>query len=54
MNEHIIDIARVIQLAVAPVFLLAGVGALLAVLTGRLNRIIDRVRVIETEVGGGE
>ncbi len=52
MNEHIIDIARVIQLAVAPVFLLAGVGALLAVLTGRLNRIIDRVRVIETEVVG--
>jgi len=50
MNEHIIDIARVIQLAVAPVFLLAGVGALLAVLTGRLNRIIDRVRVIEKEV----
>jgi hypothetical protein len=50
MTEHITDIARVIQLAVAPVFLLAGVGAILAVLTGRLNRIIDRVRVIEEEV----
>ena len=35
-------IAHVIQLAVAPVFLISGVGALLAVLTNRLARIIDR------------
>ncbi|MGB8275190.1 MAG: DUF2721 domain-containing protein [Alphaproteobacteria bacterium] len=40
-------IAHVIQLAVAPVFLLTGVGALLAVFTGRLARIIDRARVLE-------
>ena len=37
-------IAHVIQLAVAPVFLLTGVGAMLGVLTNRLGRIIDRAR----------
>ena len=41
-------IAHVIQLAVAPVFLLTGVGALLSVLTSRLARIIDRARALET------
>jgi hypothetical protein len=42
-------IAHVIQLAVAPVFLLAGVGALLNVMTNRLGRIIDRARRVEGE-----
>ena len=41
-------IAHVIQLAVAPVFLLSDVGALLAVFTSRLARIIDRARALET------
>ncbi len=41
------DIAHVIQLSVAPVFLLSGIGAMLAVMTSRLNRIIDRARVLE-------
>lgn len=36
-----------IQLAVAPVFLLAGVGTMLGVLTNRLARIIDRARRVE-------
>jgi Protein of unknown function (DUF2721) len=40
-------IAHVIQLAVAPVFLLSGVGAMLSVLANRLGRIIDRARVLE-------
>lgn len=40
-------IAQVIQLAVAPVFLLTGVGAILNVLTQRLARIIDRARELE-------
>ena len=40
-------IAHVIQLAVAPVFLLTGIGALLNVLISRLGRIIDRGRKIE-------
>ena len=41
------DITRVIQLAVAPVFLLTGVGTLLAVLTNRLGRAVDRSRIVE-------
>ena len=40
-------VAQVIQLAVAPVFLLAGIGAFLNVCTGRLSRIVDRARQIE-------
>ncbi|HEV8659256.1 MAG TPA: DUF2721 domain-containing protein [Thermoanaerobaculia bacterium] len=44
----ITDIGRVIQLSVAPVFLISGVGALLAVLSARLGRTIDRARVLES------
>ena len=40
-------VAHVIQLAIAPVFLLSGIGALLGVMTGRLSRIIDRARRLE-------
>jgi hypothetical protein len=40
----------VIQLAVAPVFLLTGVGAILGVLTNRLARIVDRARKLEGEL----
>ena len=41
------EIAQIIQLAVAPVFLLAGIGAFLNVCAGRLSRIIDRARSVE-------
>jgi Protein of unknown function (DUF2721) len=40
-------IAHVIQLAVAPVFLISGIGALLSVAVTRLNRVIDRSRLVE-------
>ena len=40
-------VAQIIQLAVAPVFLFAGIGAFLNVCTGRLSRIVDRARDIE-------
>jgi len=40
-------VAHVIQLAVAPVFLLTGVGAILAVLINRLARVVDRFRTLE-------
>jgi len=40
-------IAQTIQLSLSPVFMLAGIGALLNVLTGRLARVIDRARVLE-------
>jgi len=43
----ITDVAHSIQLAVAPVFLLTGVGTMLGVLTNRLARIIDRARTLE-------
>ena len=47
MNIQIGDIGQVIQLATAPVFLLAGVSILLIVLTNRLGRIIDQMRLLE-------
>jgi MFS family permease len=43
-------IAHIIQLAVAPVFLLAGIGSLLNVLAGRLSRIVDRARMLERHI----
>ena len=53
MNIQISDIGHVIQLAIAPVFLLTGVGTLLMVLTNRLARIIDRTRVLEDRLDAG-
>jgi len=44
-------VAHAIQLAVAPVFLLSGIGAVLAVLTNRLSRIIDRGRALDSQGG---
>lgn len=42
------ELARTIQLAVAPVFLLTALGTLLSVLTTRLGRIVDRARALTT------
>lgn len=44
--ENLTTVAHVIQLAVAPVFLLTGIGAILSVLTGRLGRLVDRFRAL--------
>ena len=44
---QISTVAQVIQLAVAPVFLLSGVGIMLTVLTGRLARVVERAREVE-------
>lgn len=52
-DPTITSVAGAIQLSVAPVFLLTGVGAILGVLTQRLARIVDRSRVL-TERGLGE
>lgn len=41
------DIAHIIQLAVAPVFLLAGIGTFMNVITARLGRVVDRARHLE-------
>jgi len=48
--DQIDEIDHVVQLSVAPVFLLTGVGTLLNVLSGRLARIIDRARVLEQQL----
>ena len=53
MNIQISDIGHVIQLAIAPVFLLTGVATKLTVLTNRLARIIDRTRVLEDRLRAG-
>jgi len=47
-DARISAIAHVIQIAIAPVFLLTGIASLLVVLTNRLGRIIDRARQLET------
>ncbi|GAM09448.1 hypothetical protein OR1_01727 [Geobacter sp. OR-1] len=44
------SIGRVIQLSIAPVFLLTAIGTLLSVLTNRLHRVIDRARVWEARL----
>ncbi len=46
METHVGDITHVIQLAVAPVFLLTAIAALITTLNARLGRIVDRMRVI--------
>lgn len=44
------DIAHIIQLSVAPVFLLAGIGSILNVMASRLGRVVDRARGIERDL----
>ena len=52
METHITDITRVIQLAVAPVFLLTAIGTLITALNNRLGRVIDRRRVLQERLPG--
>lgn len=42
-----------IQLAIAPVFLLTAVSGMIAAVVGRLARIIDRARALETRLESG-
>ena len=46
-STHFLDIARVIQLAIAPVFLLTAIATIINVLISRLARAVDRRRVLE-------
>lgn len=43
-------VSNLIQLSVAPVFLIAGVGAILGVLSGRLARITDRIERLNSKI----
>jgi len=47
METHITDITHVIQLAVAPVFLLTAIATLITALNSRLGRIVDRRRILQ-------
>lgn len=47
MDAHVTEIARLIQLAVAPVFLLTAIGTILSALNNRLGRIVDRRRLLQ-------
>ena len=47
MPYSLADLAQLIQLAVAPVFLLTGIAGMLSVMTQRLARVIDRTRHLE-------
>jgi hypothetical protein len=49
-DPHVPEIAGVIQLAVAPVFLLTAVGTVIAALNIRLGRAVDRRRVPEQKL----
>jgi hypothetical protein len=47
---EVASIAHSIQLSVAPVFLLSGIGVFLGVLTNRLARVVDRARPLEEKL----
>ena len=47
------SLSKAIQLSVAPVFLLTGIGALMNVLSGRLARIVDYARQLRSTADAG-
>lgn len=49
-SNSVSAVAHIIQLSVAPVFLLAGIGSILNVLAARLARVVDRARAIEAKL----
>lgn len=51
MEALIPSLSSIIEIAVAPVFLLAGIAGFLNVMSGRLGRITDRVRSAERDIG---
>ncbi|MBE0366684.1 DUF2721 domain-containing protein [Pseudoalteromonas sp. MMG013] len=51
---NILTMAKVIQTAVAPVFLITGIAATLGVLSNRLARITDRARLLDRKVNSSQ
>jgi uncharacterized protein DUF2721 len=49
-NLSVTTVAEIVRLAVAPVFLLSGIGAFLNVCASRLSRIVDRSRDVEPQL----
>jgi hypothetical protein len=50
-QPHLPEIAGVIQLAIAPVFMLTAIGTVLNALNMRLGRAVDRRRELEERLG---
>ncbi|NGZ87043.1 DUF2721 domain-containing protein [Duganella aceris] len=50
MSIQLGDVGHIIQLAIAPVFLLSSVCTKLIVLINRMSRIVDRTRVLEERI----
>ena len=50
-DPHVPEIAGVIQLAIAPVFMLTAVGTVIGALSIRLGRAVDRRRELEELLG---
>lgn len=54
-HEHpLTSIGAIIELSVAPVFLLVAIGSFLNVVTQRLGRVVDRARKLEADIREGE
>ena len=53
-TDNLQHIAQLIQLAVAPIFLLTAVAGTLTVFAGRLARIVDRGRFLESHGSSGD
>ena len=49
-DAHVFDITRVIQLAIAPVFMLSAIASIINALLGRLARAVDRRRAVEGDL----
>lgn len=54
IESHMTDVSHVIQLAVAPVFLLTAVATLISSLNVRLGRIVDRRRALDDSMRDGK
>lgn len=50
MTTDIINVTHLVQLALTPAFLLSGIGAVLAVLSARLSRIVDRSHQLSDQI----
>lgn len=47
MTDEVSSITHLVQMAMTPAFMLAGMGAVVSVITGQLARVVDRERKIE-------
>jgi len=48
---NVLDLARAIQLSLAPVFLLSAITGMLSLISTRLTRVIDRARELQGQPG---